>query len=231
MERLVMFKKAYVIVIILLFFASKPMYGQGFKFGVFFDPTVSWLQSDVKDVTPGSIRLGFDFGMSVDYFFAENYAFASGISIFNTGGTLKYVDRKDRFYLRDENEVIFLSPNSDVKYNIQYVKIPVALKFKTHLIGRMVYSANLGFDVMFRTSSNADLTDTNKIFHEKINANKEIKLLNLGWHFGGTASYHLGGDASIYGGLAYMDTFSDITTPSRDMITSKNLFFRIGILF
>ena len=162
-----------IYIIILLFIATNNLSGQGFKFGVFFNPTFSWLQSDDKEVVPGNsnVRMGFDFGMSLDYFFAENYAFASGISIFNTGGTLMY--ENGTFHNR-ENEIINLYPNSDVKYNIQYVKIPIALKFKTHLIGRMVFSANLGFDMMFRASSNADFRDTQNEHFEGINANKEI---------------------------------------------------------
>jgi len=231
MVRFIKFKKAYIVLIVLLFLGSKSMFGQGYKLGVFFNPTLTWLQSDDKDVVPGNIRMGFDFGMSLDYFFTENYAFASGLSMFNTGGTLNYKNRTDRFRVRDESEEVFLSQNCDVKYNIQYVKIPAGLKFKTHLIGRMVFSANLGIDVMFRTSSSADFIDINKIHHDKINANKEINSLNLGWHFGGAASYHLGGEAAIYGGLSFMDTFTDITTPARDMITSQNLFLRIGFMF
>ena len=225
-----MVKKAYIIITILLFFASKSLFGQGYQLGVFFNPTITWLQSDVKDVVPepGNFRLGFDFGMSLDYFFTENYAFASGLSMFNTGGKLKY--DKGTFRHRDNNTTVLLA-ESIVNYNIQYVKIPVALKFKTHLIGRIIYSANLGLDVMFRASSNADFIDSDKENHEKINANKEINFFNLGWHFGGVASYHLGGDAFLYGGLTFMNTFTDITVPQHDMITSKNLVLRIGVMF
>ena len=222
-----MLKKAPII--ILLFFASKSVFGQNFRFGILFNPAITWLQSDVNDVVPNNVRLGFDLGMSVDYFFAQNYAFATGISMFNTGGTLNYVKGIEKFRLRGEN--VGIAPNSDVKYKMQYIKVPVAFKFKTHLIGRMVYSANLGFDIMARASANADFRDNTGVKYEKVNANREINFLNLGWHFGGGASYSLGGDAAIFGGLAFMSTFTDLTAPEHDMITSKNIIFRIGVLF
>jgi len=220
------------IAVFVLFVSAKSLTGAGLaphlQFGVFFNPVFTWLQSDVNDVVPGKVRTGFDFGMSMDYFFAENYAFSSGLSMFNTGGTLKY--NNGTFHNRD-NTTISILPNSDVKYQIQYVKIPVALKFKTHLIGRMVYSANIGFDLMARASSSAYFRDTDNELFDGINANKEISFFNMGWFFGGVISYHLGGDAFIYSGLVFMDTFTDMTVPSRDMIKSQNLFLRLGIVF
>ena len=85
-----MFRKLHIVVI--LFLATGTVFGQGFKFGVFFDPTITWLRSDVSDVKRDKARVGFDLGMSADYYFSQNYAFASGISLFNIGGTLKYAN-------------------------------------------------------------------------------------------------------------------------------------------
>ena len=224
-----MVKKAYIITIILLFFASKNLFGQRYQLGIYFNPNITWLQTDVDDIVPGDVRFGYEFGFSLDRYFTENYAFASGVSILHTGGTLKHINGIEKFRLRDEN--VEIAKNKDVRYNIQYARVPIALKLKTHLIGRMVYSANLGFDVMFRTTANADFEDVNNKQYDRVNINKEIKLLNLGWHIGGGVAYHLGGDASIFGGVALMNTFTDMTTPSRDMITSKNLVLRIGVMF
>jgi len=53
----------------------------------------------------------------------------------------------------------------------------------------------------------------------------------MGWHFGGGTSYSLGGEAAIFVEVTFMNTFLDMTTVSRDMITSKNLALRVGVLF
>jgi hypothetical protein len=217
-----MVRKSYTFII--LFLVTSSVFGQGVKFGVFFDPVATWWKSDVSDVTVEKARLGFDFGMTADYYFSENYAFATGISLFNTGGTLKY--RHDDLTLYTKDEEVKIISGSTVKYKIQYVKIPFALKFKTHRIGRFVYSANLGFDPMIRVSTRLNFNG-----FENVTANKETKLFNLGWHIGAGAQYSLGGDVAVFGGLTFMNTFVDITRPAHDNITSNNLGFRVGILF
>ena len=213
-----------ICIIVLFLFAAKPFFGQGFKFGVFFNPAVTWLKSDVQDIKPQNAHPGFDFGMSVNYFFAQNYAFATGVSLFNTSGTLKY-ENGATFKVKN-GEPKNLEQGENIKFRIQYVKIPIGLKFKTHRIGRMIYSANLGFDPMIRTTQRADFKE-----EKKIDLDKEIKFFNMGWHFGGIAAYSLGGEAAVYGGLAFMNTFTDITQHSRDKISSGNVMLRIGVLF
>lgn len=214
-----MFRKIYLVGI--LIFVTVFVSGQGVKFGIFFDPTVTWLRSDVKDVIPDRTHLGFDLGMTADFYFSKNYAFVTGISLFSTGGALQY---SNEINLHTKDEIIKISGN--VTYKVQYVKIPVAMKFKTHMIGRFVYSANLGFDPMFRVSARADF-----IGEENAQVNDEIKWLNMGWHFGGGAQYSLGGELSVFGGFSFMNTFLDMTQPAHDMITSNHLIFRIGVMF
>ena len=216
-----MFRKIYMIFI--LFLATGSVIGQDIKFGIQFDPTITWLRSDVNDVTRDGVRLGFDLGMSVDYFFSQNYALATGISLFNMGGTLKY-DKEISLHTKDGTEII--EPDGTVKYKIQYVKIPVALKFKTVEIGRFTYSANMGFDPMIRVSTRVNFNDI-----KNVQANKETKLFNIGWHFGLGGQYSLGGETAIFVGLTFMNTFADITKPAHDKITSNNLMLRIGVVF
>jgi len=216
-------KAQKVYLVFILFFATYPVFGQGLRFGIHFDPAITWLSSDVSDVTGDRVQTGFDFGMSADYYFAQNYAFATGVSLFNMGGTLKY-DKGIVLHTKDGNEII--EPGGAVKYKIQYVRIPVALKFKTVEIGRFTYSANLGFDPMVRVSTRVNFRDV-----KDVHANQETKLFNIGWHFGLGGQYSLGGETAIFTGLTFMNTFTDITKPAHDKITSNNLLFRIGVLF
>jgi hypothetical protein len=214
---------------IILFLATSSVFGQVFRFGILFDPTITWLRSDVKDVTRDKARIGLDIGMKADYYFSWNYAFASGISLFNMGGTLKYVNG---ISLNTRDEKVNIDPGGLVKYMVQYVKIPAAMKFKTSEIGRITYSADLGFDPMIRLSTRVNYWDKDdKNVVKNIKANKETKFMNLGCHFGGGAQYSLGGDASIFAGLSFMNTFMDMTKQSHAKITSNNLVIRIGVMF
>jgi len=216
-----MFRK--ICIICFLFLATSSTFGQKVKFGILIDPTITWLRSDVSDVTRDKVRLGIDIGMSIDYFFSENYAFVTGVSMFNMGGTLKY-DKGTTLRTKEGNTPI--DAGGKVKYNVQYVKIPLALKFKTQEIGRITYSANLGVDPMVRVSTNVDFNDL-----KNVKANKETNLFNMGWHFGLGAQYSLGEETAIFGGLSFLNTFMDLTKPSHDNITSNNVMLRIGVLF
>ena len=207
----------------ILFLATGSVFGQGIRFGIHIDPAITWLSSDVSDVSSGRAQAGFDFGLFADYYFAQNYAFATGVSLFNTGGELKY-DKGISLHTKDGNKII--DPGGTVKYKIQYVKIPVALKFKTIEIGRFTYSANLGLDPMIRVSTRVNFRDV-----KDVHANQETKLFNFGWHFGLGGQYSLGGETAIFAGLFFMNTFTDITKPAHDKITSNNLLFRMGIVF
>lgn len=220
--RYIMFRKIFILFIFL--FSTVSVFGQVFKFGVLVDPTITWLRSDVNEVTRAKARLGLDIGMSADYYFTANYAFSSGISLFNTGGTLQYVNGIANFHTKEGK--ITVAAGGKVKYKLQYVKIPAGIKFKTHLIGRMIYSANLGFDPMFRVSARAAIN-----VRDNLKVNEEIKLLNLGWHFGVGSQYSLGQESSIFGGLSFMNIFTDMTKPSNHKITSGNLMLRIGMMF
>ena len=214
-------KKIHIILI--LFLSVSSVFAQGMKFGIHFDPTIVWLQSDVKNVTPFGSHIGFNFGLLADYYFAENYAFATGVSLFNTGGKLKY---EDGISLEGKRGTEVINPGESVMYRIQYVKIPLALKFKTHRIGRVVYSANLGFDPMIRATGRIDHNN-----NVKIDVKDEIKPFNAGWHFGGGISYSLGGETAIFFGLSYMNTFGNMVESEDYTITSRNLSLNIVLMF
>jgi len=219
-------KRIYIIIILLC--AAKYSIGQdGVKFGVMFDPTIMWFQSDSRTVVPQNSSMGFNLGMSLDYFFANNYAFATGISLFNTGCTLKYLNG---ITIRTKEEKVTIAAEEDVKYRIQYINLPAGLKFKTHRIGRYEYSANMGFNVMVRATAKGTF-DVEDLKYEKVSVKEEVNFFNMGWHFGGKASYSLGGAAAIFAGVSYMHTFLDMTSAAGGKITSNNISIRLGVLF
>lgn len=214
----------YMVPVILFLFLFPSAFGQGMKFGIFVDPVVSWMRSDVSEIQRDKARLGLDVGLMADYYFANNYAFASGISLFMTGGTMKY-DNGIKLHVKgdSDNQV---PAGKKVLYKIQYLKIPLGLKLKTHRIGRFVYFANLGLDPMIKIAARADY-----LSYENIGIGKEINNFNIAYHIGGGIKYPLGADAALVFGLSYMNVFADVTSPSNDRITINNLMFRIGITF
>ncbi len=211
-----------IIVASALCLVSGLSFAQGVKLGIFFDPAVTWLKSDVSDVHREKARLGFDFGLKTDFYFAPNYAFSTGLSLFNIGGTLKY---DKGLPLHTNDGIVDIPTGGNVKYKVQYIRVPVALKLRTHTIGRFVYFADLGFDPMVKVSAKADYGNGS------VGAGDEIKPFNIGFHVGGGIEYPLGQDASLVFGLAFMNLFADMTSPSHDTITANNMLLRIGVNF
>ncbi len=194
------------------------------KLGVFFDPAVSWFRSDEPTSDPVKARMGMNVGLMVDMFFAKNYAFATGISLFTTGGTIKY---KNGITLHTKNGIDGkVNAGGDVLYKIQYLRIPAGLKLKTHMIGRFTYYADLGLDPLIRVGARANYgNETN------VGIGKEIKPFNIAFHVGGGAEYSLGKEAALIFGLTYMNAFADMTSPSSDRICLNTIMLRLGVAF
>jgi hypothetical protein len=63
-----------------------PGLSQELKFAVHADPVISWMGSNESEYTVKEHRAGFDIGLNVLHYFAENYAISSGISFISAGG-------------------------------------------------------------------------------------------------------------------------------------------------
>jgi hypothetical protein len=206
--------------------ALTPASAQGVKFGISVEPAITWLKADVPYISTAKIRAGFNVGLNADFYFAENYALATGASLLMTGGTLHY--------LHDTHLSVngAVNGDSDVKYKLQYLRIPAGLKLRTHRIGRFRYYADVGFDPLVRLSAKADYTDVALQPVENANIKQNIHLFALGYHLGGGVKYPLGGNAALVGGITFMKVFTDIASGNNDnRITANHVLLRLGISF
>ncbi|MDA3781377.1 MAG: porin family protein, partial [Bacteroidales bacterium] len=170
-------------------------------------------------------KFGFNIGLSVDNYFAANYAFSTGISINNVGGSLSFDDKK-YISIHDINDS--LDAGSTLEYNLQYINVPLGLKLKTNEIGYISFYTNLGLNTGIRIKSTGT-SEPNSI--DKENINDEINLFNLGYYIGGGIEYSLGGNSAITAGLTYTNGFMDITKPDNNKVTLSNVALRVGVLF
>ena len=104
---------------------------QEIRFGVFANPGLSWMRTNVSKISGNGSQLGINAGLMIDKFFTPHYAFSTGISIHTMGGVLNYKDYKT---LRTSEGDIPLTPG-DVAYHLQYIHIPLGLKLRTTQIG------------------------------------------------------------------------------------------------
>ena len=207
-----------------------------FRFGLQASPLLGWLSPDVEDYESDGIKMGFNWGGMVEYYFAKHYALKSGFSLTSCGGKIKYKD-----IWKDKAGTIyplgFLSRN----YTIKYLEIPLGIKFKTNEIGYMTYFGHLGISSAFRTSAKSDdhyatiVTNVESIWNsrdakEDISFFRESLIVGLGVEYGITTTTHL------VGSLTYNNGFTDVLLKNNSngkshRAMSNYLELSIGILF
>lgn len=215
-------KKSFVLLLSLL---PAFVYSQNLKFTVVGEPCISWMSANKEDITRDGAILGLNAGMLLDVYFAPNYALSTGLTISNIGGKLSYPN--DLIYRLDTGRDT-IPKFSTVTYRLQYISIPIGLKFKTNEIGYMTYTANLGLNPMINIRSRA--TDVSKTL-EKSNISEEIRFFNLNYFIMLGIEYSLGGSTSLTGGLGYSAGIVDVTSREFDKVKINTLTIRTGILF
>lgn len=219
--------KKRIAIYFIMIFISIPAFSQepGFRFGITVDPVISWLNPDVSSVSSKGNRLGFNIGLMVDKFFAKNYAFATGITIHNAGGSLSF---RDATTIRTNQGTRDLPENTKVTYKLQYLHVPIGIKLSTNEIGYSTFYGQLGLNTMLNIKATG-ITNNNILDNDNIS--KEINLINLGYHIGGGIEYSLGGNTRLTAGVTYLNGFTDVTNRGTDKVVLQNILIKFGVIF
>lgn len=181
------------------------------RFTFVLSPQISWMKSDMDRVNNGGSKMGYNFGLLVDYFFGDNYAITSGLTINTTGGKLEY--------LSSGNNTV----EARQRYNLRYIEIPMGLKLRSEDLKRMNIYGRFGLspqlNIMAKDNDDNGISD-------------EVKLLDLGYHIGGGIEYSVGGKNALVFGLLFNNGFMDITSSSyHDKAILNRLVFEFGFIF
>jgi len=189
------------------------------RFSFVLSPQISWLKSDHSAVSSDGNLFGYNFGVVMDRFFAENYALTTGLTINTTGGKLEY---KDGVTMEIGGETI--EDLTDVTYRLKYIEVPFGLKLLTNEFNRSRYYGQFGLYGQFNIKTN----DGNGK-----SMNKEVNFFDMGYHLGGGMEYSLGGDTYLLVGLLYNNGFLDVTSNNEinDNTHLNRLVIQFGIVF
>ena len=198
---------------------------QGIRFIVFADPQISWLKPEVRQVENAGIRGSINAGFEMDNFFSSNYAFSTGLSLSTIGGKLKF---NEPLTVRFEDSDEVLDPGNIVIYKLQYLNLPIGLKFTTREIGYTTIFAKLGAGGHLNIKSNAAISALG--IHDE-SLLDEIHIFNMSYHFGLGIQYSLGGQTAIVSGIEYRHRFLDIASNNQYKALLNSVSLRIGILF
>jgi hypothetical protein len=203
--------------------------GQNLRFGVFADPLICWYSSNTQLTVNDGTRAGFNFGVTLNKYFTKNYSFSTGLSLLIAGGNLHNTNAVKM----DLNDTTYsIKPGEVVNYRIQYIDIPLGLKFETNQIGYVTFFTDLGFDPKFVVGGTVDIP-TESIARES--AGKEINRFTMSYHIMTGIEYSLGGNTALVFGLGYENNFIDITKDVEnqppDKIAMNIVRFRRGVNF
>lgn len=117
--------------------AKLPDENRKVRIGLQFSPNISWLKANSDGYESNGNKIGFGYGLSVEYFINKNNLLSTGINLLYAGGDLKYKGTTSgllRTYAADVQQT----------YNLRYIELPITLKLRTNEIGYFTYMDNLG---------------------------------------------------------------------------------------
>lgn len=213
--------------LIMLSASAQERFTKSFRLGFTTSPSVNWMSSGKNEISRGKAIAGFDFGLNADFFFdmQERYAFTTGLLVSSTGGELD-------FYLPDDfifaGEVI--KPGSSIRYRLQYLEVPLAIKLKTSDFQRWSYWGQFGLSGFMNIGAKGT---TNDGVLDKTDINREIKLFNLAMNLGIGSEYDLGRGNSLQIGLVFKNGFVDVTKDKsiHDKTILNSLQLKLGLVF
>lgn len=221
------------------------------RFGVQVSPTFSWMNTSTNRINPSGTNLGLKLGMIGEFYFRENYAITSGIGFaFNHGGTLQH-EVGGKYWTKSElsSALDTLPSGVKLKYGIQYIEIPIALKMRTREFGYIRYFVEPGFVLGFKSQAKGTINGVG-VGDEAtdIDIRKEVNLLNLSVGVNAGIEYTLSESTSLIGGIGFQTSFTDVTddngtafdarrswperNPKEDSKGKVNVFvIKLGVIF
>ncbi|NJK85635.1 MAG: PorT family protein [Bacteroidales bacterium] len=193
---------------------------QDFRLGISVNPIIGWISEDDVSIESNGATFGFEGGLNIENYFANNYAFNTGIKLSSIGGKLKY----NQPYTSDE---ISLVVQDEVKYKMQYITVPLGLKLRTNQMGYFTWYALLGFSPQVNIGAKAAVDGRS----DDINVQKEVGLFNVSYHIGGGLEYGIGGNTALNFGIIYNNSFVDILPDQADKERLNFITFQVGVIF
>ena len=177
------------------------------RFSLVFEPVVSWMKSDGIDILSEGLLPGYNFGVKIDRFFGENYAFATGLTINTSGGKISYpaTEQQDTF---------------TQTYRLKHIEIPLGLRLRSDDLRRINIYGRFGLSPQIKIKA----VDGNEN-----SITDEVTLFELSYHLGGGIEYSLGRRNSIILGLIFNNGFTDIT--KNNGFTDKTILNSLAIEF
>jgi hypothetical protein len=218
-----------------------------FRFGLKGAANIGWVGGTNKAIEGDGAAIGFAYGIMGDYYFkGGSYGVSTEILLSSV---------KTKFNVTGEH--VFNAASTDTlkslsyTYNVQYLEIPVSMKFRTKEIGNMTYTGNFGFSPGFAISAKTSITSSglpkviadadptgyrvNESEGEVFTVNNfddKVFLFRFPLIIGGGLEYKMAGSTSLQGGIRIANSFTDMFVKDKDAIAKNNyVALSVGVLF
>jgi len=183
------------------------------EIGLQLSPTISgnrFVAEDRYGFEKESNKLRLGVGVVVDYFFAQNYAFSTGLMYRGKGAEISYIETDDSGAPRRLKDDI----------TVQYIQLPVTLKLFTNEVapGTILYFQVGG---ALNTKVAAQVNDKKVINNEKVI--KRFNIFEADAILGGGVEFQLGQSTKVFGGLTYHRGLTDIDDFYEKKFGDKNI--------
>ncbi len=217
-----------------------------FRFGLKGAANIGWISAGTKNVESNGTKLGFAYGIMGDYYFRPNYGVTTELLISQINGKLEVLTPQR--FVGDTSQAV----NSlKYTYDLQYIEIPISMKFRTKEIGNITYWGNFGFSPGFLLNAKASIAEeglpasivlkdpTDFLVNDNEgddfttdNFDDRVFLFRFPLIIGGGIEYKMAGSTSLHAGVRFTNSFTDILVKDKD-VTAKNNYvaLTVGVLF
>jgi hypothetical protein len=212
------------------------------RIGFLLEPTISWFNPNENGVKADGSKFGVNYGLMLDYEFAENYIFSTGLQVAHLGGNLSYTgniwkDKKVGLIAADNSSA---NNTGNYKLSVQYLQLPFALKLRTDGKGLKFWGSFggfLGVPISARTDFETNFSVNGVANYKQDNQNilSDVIPINIGMQLGAGVEIPISAKNVLVGGLMFNNGFIDVTKNGSwgddGKINMNNLALKIGVFF
>ncbi|GAB3010331.1 hypothetical protein GCM10027051_10030 [Niabella terrae] len=205
-------------------FAQNEVYGRSVRLGFKLDPVFSnTLKPFDNGVEKDGGKFGFNYGLMADILFSDGRgAFATGVEVDHTGGSLKTTE---------EGIGRYGAGTYDLK--LQYLKIPLTVKLKTNPVNGFRWWGQFGsyLDAMIGARMDYEAAEGSGS-NERVM--KDLNKVNMGLMLGAGGEYNLGYKTDLYFGIGFENGFTDVTSNKKwndGKVALNRWALRLGVFF
>lgn len=193
------------------------------RLGLTAHPTFGFLK--VENGKGNGLSTGFSYGLMSDFEFAENYSFATGLTVTTINGKATILN-----YNPYSSMIAGANSEYDVKYKMQYLQIPLSIKLKTDEKDDMKWYGQFGLTTDFRIGAKQDVKSGSTTLADDVKATDNTKFFRAGMIIGGGVEYRLSGKTSLLGGLTYNNGLTNIAKNDQS-VKNHYVGLNIGVFF